>query len=231
MNADHSSMRKSLTGLPQMEFFPGLDLKREASKARRRLYPVSVLYSAYAAIVVALALRAGASVVSVLAWFLAGVAAWTYLEYLAHRYVLHGVFPDGPGRLRHWLHERFDHLHWTHHRNPWDGDHINGTIRDTLPFTLPAVALGFLAPVYTAPVLLGGLLVSYIAEEWVHQSVHFYNFKGRYFRYIKRHHLYHHSPRGAGVAFGLSNGIWDVLIGTRIPATAREILYPRRRAA
>jgi sterol desaturase/sphingolipid hydroxylase (fatty acid hydroxylase superfamily) len=72
---------------------------------------------------------------------------------------------------------------------------------------------------------IAGLIQCYILEEWVHHSVHFYNFRNRYFRYIRKHHLYHHSPRGGEVAYGLTNGVWDVLRNTRIPAHERKRLY------
>ena len=104
---------------------------------------------------------------------------------------------------------------------------MSGTIRDTGPFALVLAAVGFLFPLYTAPVFLGGLLQAYIAEEWVHHSVHFGQFKGKYFQYIKRHHLYHHSPKGAGVGYGLSSGMWDVVWQTRIPERERRLLYAR----
>jgi 4-hydroxysphinganine ceramide fatty acyl 2-hydroxylase len=161
----------------------------------------------------------------VAAFFLSGGAAWTYVEYLAHRYILHGLFPEGEGLLRGLLHRYFDHLHFEHHARPWDGNHINGTIRDTLPFLLVLGGLSVLAPLHTLPVFLAGIIQFYILEEWVHHSVHFYNFKGRYFRYIKKHHLYHHSPEGSEVAYGLTNGLWDVVCETRISEDTRRILY------
>src|SRR5262249_16847373 len=147
--------------------------------------------------------------------FVGGVAVWTLVEYLAHRYVLHGIFRDGPG-LQHWIHQRFDELHWEHHKRPWDGRHINGTIGDTLPFVLPAAAVSFLLPVYTLPAFLAGLIQAYIVEEWVHQAVHMYDFRDPYFRYIKRHHSYHHTEKGTELAFGLTNGVWDRVVGTAI---------------
>jgi hypothetical protein len=196
----------------------------EARKARHRLYPVSLLYTAYAIGVMAYAMKSGHFAFA-LASFAAGVAAWTYVEYLVHRYILHGRFPDGPGFYRHFLHRYFDHLHWEHHKRPWDGNHINGTIEDTLPFVGPVALLFFLAPVHMLPAFLAGFIQAYIAEEWVHHSVHFCQFKGRYFQYIKRHHLYHHSPKGSEVAFGLTNGFWDVACETRIPGAIREALY------
>jgi hypothetical protein len=72
-------------------------------------------------------------------WWLLGVGFWTFVEYMVHRFILHGVFPDGPG-LRHALHLLFDHLHVEHHSAQ------TGTTstadRDTAPSLLPAFLLG-----------------------------------------------------------------------------------------
>ena len=200
-----------------------VDRPAEARKARRRLYPVTVLYMLFATVVLLTALRTRPRLA--LLSFGLGVALWTALEYYAHRFVLHGRFPDGPGLFQHFLHKYFDHLHWEHHKRPWDGNHINGTIADTLPLSAPLALVGLLLPSWTLGTLLAGLLQAYIVEEWIHHSVHFYEFRSRYFRYIKRHHLYHHSPKGMNVAYGLTNGFWDIVFDTRIPADVRRALY------
>ena len=218
-------MLKSKTGLPNPGFPQGVDLAKEARKARHRLYPVSVVYTAYAMLVLVLALRSGRSTGVTLAFYLGGAAFWTYLEYFAHRYVLHGAFPDGGGPLRRLLHRYFDHLHWEHHARPWDGNHINGTLKDSFPILLILGAVSFLAPLNTAPVFVAGIIQFYILEEWVHHSVHFCAFQGRYFRYIRKHHLYHHSPAGSNVAYGLTNGLWDVVFETRIAPEVRTSLH------
>ena len=153
------------------------------------------------------------------------------LEYVVHRYVLHGRFPEGRGAVRWFTHRYFDPLHWEHHARPWDGEHINGRIRDTLPFAALLAAVASLAPLETAPMFVAGLLQAYVIEEWVHHSVHFYHFRNRYFRYIRRHHLYHHSPKGSEAGYGLTSGFWDVILGTRIPESDRRALYSYRRAA
>lgn len=204
----------------------GIQRDVEARKARQRLYPVSLLYSSYALAVLLLSLRLKTRFVS-LGFFVAGVATWTALEYWAHRYVLHGRFPDGPGAFRHLLHRYFDHLHMEHHKRPWDGNHISGTTRDTLPFVLVFALCSYLAPFPTLPLFVAGIMQAYIVEEWIHHSVHFCHFRGRYFRYIKRHHLYHHSPKGSKVGYGLTSGLWDVVWRTRIPETDRRALYSR----
>ena len=197
---------------------------QEARKSRRRLYPVTVVYAASSLAALTLALRSGPSVAAA-AWAL-GVVFWTLVEYMVHRYVLHGVFPEGPG-MKHWLHVLFDHLHVEHHKRPWDGNHINGTIKDTGPFLLPVLLVALLLPPQTLLAFLAGLVQAYVVEEWVHHSVHFYRLDNPYFRYIRAHHLYHHSRRGETIAFGLTNGVWDVACGTRIPADVRRVLYRR----
>ena len=202
----------------------GIDHKAEARKARHRLYPVSVLYSAYALTMLVLALRRETRAVS-LAYFVAGVGVWTGIEYWVHRFILHGRFPDGPERVQHLLHKFFDHLHLEHHKRPWDGNHVNGTTRDTLPFVLVFVGVGALAPFHTLPFFFAGVIQAYVVEEWVHHSVHFCSFKGRYFQYIRRNHLYHHSPKGSNVGFGLTSGFWDAVCGTRIAEADRRALY------
>jgi sterol desaturase/sphingolipid hydroxylase (fatty acid hydroxylase superfamily) len=131
--------------------------------------------------------------------------------------------------VQHFLHKRFDHLHWEHHARPWDGEHINGRIMDTLPFSIAFAAMASFFPIWSMPVLIAGLLQSYVVEEWVHHSVHFYHFDNPYFRYIKRHHLYHHSPKGGDVGYGLTNGFWDIIFTTRISAEQRRLLYARTR--
>ncbi|HET7292703.1 MAG TPA: sterol desaturase family protein [Vicinamibacteria bacterium] len=201
-----------------------VDRGAEARKARRRLYPVSVVYSLYALTLLTVALGRRDRLAAI-AFFLLGGAAWTALEYWVHRYILHGRFPDGPGALKHLLHVLFDHLHVEHHKRPWDGNHVNGTLKDTGPFVALLILASWAFPVATAPVFVAGLMQFYVLEEWVHHSVHFCNFKGHYFQYIKRHHLYHHSPRGSEVGYGLTSGFWDVVFGTRIAEGKRRALY------
>jgi cyclopropane-fatty-acyl-phospholipid synthase len=207
---------------------PGHELwKREAAKARARLYPPTILYTAYTVGLLGWALQTPHRL-AVAFFFSAGIVVWTAMEYLIHRYVLHGRFADGPGIVQHFLHVRFDPLHWEHHERPWDGEHINGRIHDTLPFSIALIALAALLPVWSAPALVAGILQSYVVEEWVHHSVHFYHFDNPYFRYIKRHHLYHHSPKGGDVGYGLTNGFWDIVFRTRISSDQRRLLYRDR---
>lgn len=201
----------------------------ERVKARLYLLPSTLLYTAYAITMLVVALRsphrlAGAS------WFVAGVLLWTPLEYLAHRYVLHGNFAPSRNPLRQLLHRLFDETHVEHHRKPWAAKHLSGSLKDTVPIVLVWNALAFLAPWYSVPLLVAGLVQAYVMEEWVHYAVHFEDFGGPYWSYIRRHHMYHHSKIGSEVAYGLTNGVWDVVWDTRIPEAHRRALYHREQA-
>jgi dihydroceramide fatty acyl 2-hydroxylase len=211
---------KSRDGIPRPTWPPpGTDLEAEARTARGRLYPVAITYTAYAMVVIALGVRADGPMA--VAFACGGIAAWTLIEYLVHRHILHGRFPDGPGWWQHALHRLFDPSHGDHHLRPWDGRHVNGGL-DTLPVAVLLVAASFLGPLPTWPVLMAAVLQCYVIEEWVHYALHFHRCRWRYFEYIRRHHLYHHGARGRDVAFGLTSGMWDVALGTRIPAQDRK---------
>ena len=210
---------------PEPTFPPGIDLELEASRSRRRMYPVTVIYSVHLLVLVTLAWRSS-HLARALAFAGLGFAAWTLMEYLVHRFVLHVAFParkDGPSRV---LHHLFDASHADHHAQPWDGYHINGHL-DTLFVAVWLVPLGFLAPPYTASVAVAALFAGYAAEEWAHHAMHFCNPRWRYFQYVRRRHLYHHSRHGVGTAFGITSDVWDRVFGTRIPAPQRDRLLPR----
>jgi sterol desaturase/sphingolipid hydroxylase (fatty acid hydroxylase superfamily) len=206
---------KSRVGIPRPRPRPKeVDLAQEARIARRRFYPVTVVYTVYALTIFALGLRANPA--TALFCLTAGVIFWTLLEYLVHRHLLHGVFPDGKKGLQHFLHVWLDNMHADHHERPWDGMHVNGRF-DTVPAAVILVAASFAAPLPTWPVFVAALLQCYVIEEWVHYSVHFHQFRSAYFEAIRKHHLFHHSARGAHVAFGLSNTLWDAPLGTPAP--------------
>lgn len=207
---------KAQVGIPNPGSPRGVVLAEEARKSRHRLYPVTIVYSGFAAVVLFFGARSNAALALSLA--ASGLAFWTAVEYWVHRYILHGVFPIRGSAWSRFLNKAFDHLHWQHHLRPWDGNHINGTIFDTLWVVAPAFTLSFLAPVHSVPSFLAGFILGYVIEEWCHHSVHFYVLDWPWFRGLKARHFYHHSKLGAHILFGLSNGFWDDVIGTGMPA-------------
>ena len=197
--------------------------RRQAALARYRLYPLTVFYTLYTMVVLMIA-ASTAHPWTTVAFLSAGWVTWTFVEYLFHRYVLHGRFPPGKGLIRRFLHERLDRLHWDHHLRPFDGRHISGELKDILPLFFVAAPASFLFPVYTAPVLLVGVIQSYVAEEWLHYSLHFSNSKFPLFRRVKKYHLYHHRRRGIGRGYGSTTRFWDGVFDTRFPQSVRRSL-------
>jgi len=209
-------------------FLPTNPYRREqAAISRRRLYPVTAFYTTYSVILLTLAWWRGHFWLG-LAFYIAGIPVWTFVEYLTHRYILHGRFKPSEHRwkLHKWFaHKVLDPLHWEHHERPFDGLHINGTIKDLLPLFAVTAPLSFIFPVYTTPLMLAAVCQSYVAEEWVHHSVHYYNLRSSYWRYIKKHHFYHHTSQGMTRGFGTTSGMWDTVFGTRFPEPVRQRLY------
>jgi hypothetical protein len=199
----------------------------QAKISRGRLYPFTAFYTTFTVIVGVLVARSAHPGLGAVV-FLATIPLWTLIEYLFHRYVLHGRFPSHDGVIGRFLHDRLDPLHWEHHERPFDGMHISGELKDFLPAFVIIAPLTFLAPVYIGPVILAGIFQCYVFEEWIHHSVHFYNFRNRYFRYIKRYHRYHHTKPGMELGFGLTSGIWDVPFRTRYPRPVRTALFSKR---
>jgi|CXWL01.1.fsa_nt_gi sterol desaturase/sphingolipid hydroxylase (fatty acid hydroxylase superfamily) len=211
---------KTQMGMPDPTSPRGVVLALEARRSRHRLYPVTIVYTSYSLAVFTFALRTHRA--AALSMTMLGLAVWTYVEYLAHRYILHGRFPYGRTWWSRFLNRTFAHLHWQHHQRPWDGNHINGTITDTIWAVGPLALLTFLAPAHTVPVFFAAFLLGYVIEEWCHHSVHYYVLPWPWFRRLKARHFYHHSRRGADILFGLSNGFWDDVIGTGMPLADRD---------
>jgi sterol desaturase/sphingolipid hydroxylase (fatty acid hydroxylase superfamily) len=204
----------------------------QAAISRGRLYPVTAFYTSYSIVMLILAWRTPRFGLA-LVYFLAGLVIWTLVEYFSHRFVLHGHFRQSKKWYKkHYMYlaNRFlDPLHFPHHDHPLDGLHINGVLKDLLPVFIVLAVPSFLFPLYTAPMMVAAIAQGYVAEEWIHHSIHFYNFKNRYFRHLKKYHLYHHTSRGMNVGYGITSGFWDVVFRSRFPETVRNLLFGGKR--
>ncbi|MGE5325865.1 MAG: hypothetical protein ACM3NO_02400, partial [Deltaproteobacteria bacterium] len=137
----------------------GLFKRQQARISRHRLYPMTAFYSVYCVTILVLALLSKHPLIA-LGFYLAGIPLWTFVEYLFHRFVLHGRFADGEGFIRKFAHRRLDPLHWEHHERPWDGMHINGELKDLLVLFFFFAPLSFVAPIWSLPVLYAGVVQS-----------------------------------------------------------------------
>jgi len=94
-----------------------------------------------------------------------------------------------------------------------------------LPLFFVVAPFSFLFPKCTLLALLAGVVQSCDGEEWSHYFLHFGKFRNRFFRHLKRYHLYHHSPRSMAKGYGITGGLWDLVFHTQYPKRVRKSLF------
>ena len=148
---------------------------------------------------------------SVLALFLAGIFAWTFAEYVLHRWVFHWTNETQWGKRIHFL------LHGVHHDFPSDKDRLVMP----LPTSAPLAVLFFTLFMFTMGRAVGepffaGFVVGYLFYDGTHYFVHHFVPRSRWGRFLRRHHLTHHFADHDG-GFGVSSPLWDYVFRT-LPA-------------
>jgi sterol desaturase/sphingolipid hydroxylase (fatty acid hydroxylase superfamily) len=134
--------------------------------------------------------------------FLSGVAAWTLVEYLMHRFIFHALPPIAQ------MHDR-------HHADP-------GAFVGTPSWlSLPAFVLGILFPLRAiagleiATGLVAGLMIGLVWYVALHDAIHRWPLRRGSLLYIsKLRHAGHHAGRHGN--FGVTTGFWDRVLGTVI---------------
>src|SRR5215468_8496737 len=101
--------------LPKPAQKPHRRYKREQARISRHvLYPVTAFYTLYSVVLFYLALRSKHPYVAI-GFYAISLPVWTYLEYLAHRYILHGTFRKSKHSWKVYktlANKFFDPLHW-----------------------------------------------------------------------------------------------------------------------
>lgn len=158
-----------------------------------------------------------AAVVLVLA---AGVALWTFAEYVLHRFAMHAL--NGRGIMSREHLEHHVGSGWSFGSTTllsWAGVILLGLVLWSpigwLLVGSPGLALGF------------GWCVGYAGYEHQHAAAHLRGPRGRYSTWLRRHHFHHHfgHPRSN---HGVTTSLWDHLFGTY--ERPERVRVPRRLA-
>jgi sterol desaturase/sphingolipid hydroxylase (fatty acid hydroxylase superfamily) len=139
-----------------------------------------------------------------------GLAFWTLLEYVLHRWVFHFV-PSPDSQLAQDVHFL---IHGVHHDFPTDADRL----------VMPPVVAALLAVLVGAPIRLvtgphvfnpffAGLLVGYLWYDMTHYAVHHLKPRTGLGKRLRRHHDLHHF-KTPEARFGVSTPFWDYVFGT-----------------
>jgi len=137
-----------------------------------------------------------------------GLGGWTAIEYVFHRFVLHGLQP-----FRRW--------HLEHHRRPaaliCTPTIFSATLIVVLVF-LPALLLSDL---WRACALTLGLLTGYLGYAITHHAVHHWRTDNAFLKRRKRWHALHHHSEQAG-CYGVTSSFWDLVFGSSHQAVQRD---------
>jgi cyclopropane-fatty-acyl-phospholipid synthase len=130
----------------------------------------------------------------------AGLGAWTLIEYLMHRFILHGLRP-------------FSRWHAEHHARPMalicTPTLISATLLTLLVF-VPAFVIG---NVWQACALTFGVLSGYFAYTLTHHATHHWRAGSSWLKQRKRWHALHHHLGRPG-CYGVTSGFWDRVFGS-----------------
>jgi hypothetical protein len=141
-----------------------------------------------------------------------GLSGWSLIEYVLHRFVLHGLQP-------------FKRWHLEHHARPTALIGAPTVLSSGLIFTLVFLPAWAFLGLQTAAALTLGVLAGYLTYATVHHGVHHWRATGKWLGKRKRWHALHHHAGDAQAPgrYGVSTSIWDYVFAT-LPAgsTKRE---------
>jgi sterol desaturase/sphingolipid hydroxylase (fatty acid hydroxylase superfamily) len=137
---------------------------------------------------------------ALLAWVVAGLTAWSFIEYTFHRFLLHGMSP-----FREW--------HAVHHDRPMARVSSPTVFSASLMFTLVWLPTWALAGPWRATALTLGVVGGYFAYAITHHATHHWRAQNRWLSDRKRWHAVHHHS-AAPRCFGVTGSFWDRVFGT-----------------
>ncbi len=142
-----------------------------------------------------------------LALFVVGLLVWTLTEYILHRWVFHYEPKSQWGQYVHFM------VHRIHHDYPRDSTRLVMPLLVSIPLAaLFYVAFSAIFTIY-ANTLFSGFIVGYMAYDSIHYATHHLPMTSRLGRFLKTYHMRHHFE-DSHVAFGVSNPLWDYVIGS-----------------
>jgi dihydroceramide fatty acyl 2-hydroxylase len=154
-----------------------------------------------------LGLRSGVSVSASIALFIAGLALWTLMEYVIHRYSFHHAPRGRFGVVLAYL------IHGVHHAYPEDHRRWATPPIMSLPIALFLYfGFSFVFGHYTNSIG-SGVAIGYLVYDLTHYLVHRGRVKSRLVKFLRSHHLQHHysSPERR---FGVTSPFWDYVFRT-----------------
>lgn len=136
-----------------------------------------------------------------------GLVSWTAIEYLLHRFLLHGVAP-------------FKHWHEEHHRRPTALICAPTILSASLIVGLVFLPMLAVEGIWGACALTLGVLIGYLFYAITHHATHHWSGETAWLKRRKRWHALHHHDAGQLGGFGVTSALWDHVFGSAKPRAA-----------
>ncbi len=151
------------------------------------------------------------SVLGMIVFVLLGIIAWTFIEYVLHRFVYHWNTRREPFK------SMVSMLHLAHHRDTDDKYLIFSplTVSLLLSSVLYLVFFAVTQSWSAGALMMSGLTVGYTYYEWLHYGAHHFKTHQPMYKYLRKYHLAHHFKQPKK-CFGVTNPFWDMLFGTHM---------------
>ncbi len=148
--------------------------------------------------------------------FASGIIAWTFLEYMLHRFLGHVHKGKNLFKTEHLLHHSKAHYFAPAHK------------KALAAFVVASILFILLAGVFSPEISLAfviGLVGMYGLYETSHFRFHKTDPVAAPFIVLRKHHFYHHfhNPK---INFGVTTRFWDRIFGTFVPV--EKVTVPRR---
>jgi cyclopropane-fatty-acyl-phospholipid synthase len=135
----------------------------------------------------------------------AGLAGWSLVEYLLHRFVLHGVPP-------------FKGWHAQHHQHPTALLGAPLVLSAGLIATLVWLPAWLLGGPWRAGALTLGLSTGYLAYGLMHHFTHHGRLGNAWLARKRRWHAMHHARQRQPGCYGVTSPLWDHVFGSAPPS-------------
>lgn len=139
----------------------------------------------------------------------AGLAAWTLIEYGLHRFMLHEMRP-------------FSDWHAEHHRRPFALICTPTLLSASLFASLVFLPTLLASDLWSAGAFTLGVLIGYLAYTVTHHATHHWRASSHWLRQRKHWHALHHHPDDQRACYGVTTGFWDRVFGS----TRRVVCAP-----
>lgn len=141
--------------------------------------------------------------------WVAGVFAWSFIEYTLHKYIFHMPVYKDSGRFK----KMFQFvIHGQHHKNPFDpGRLVFPPVPCAIIVSIIWTMLRVVFPVNVVYGLVSGGLIGYVTYDMIHYYLHHGNPKrGSLLWTLRQHHNRHHFE-DYNKGLGISSQFWDDL--------------------